>query len=926
MTNVKLVFLANIANRFFQSLTIYDNCFDLVHSDVWTSPCMSRENHKYFVTFIDEKSKYTWLTLLPTKDRVLEAFTNFQNYVTNHFNAKIKILRSDNGGEYTSLAFKQHLNKHGIIHQTSCPYTPQQNGVAERKNRHLMEVARSMMFHTNVPKRFWGDAVVSACYLINRTPTKILSDLSPFEVLNKIKPSLNHLRVFGCVCYVLKPGELRNKLEAKSIKGMFIGYSITQKGYKCYDPETRKVMVSRDVKFVETKGYYDEKNWESLKDLSQSTSDRATNLRMILEKLGLENLQASNQRSTSPEESIPREEEENLAPESPSDDTNDLDNEYGEEEEGLNSLGSETESNTQENVPQDENVVHLRRSERLKQPPSNWRNTRVYYNNMAVAHPIQAVCTLAHFPSEHQAYLTQVDSHWIPQTYEEAREHKEWRDAVENETKAMESNHTWDESELPKGKKAVTSRWIFTIKYKSDGGIERYKARLVARGFTQTYGEDYLDTFAPVAKLHTVRVVLSLAVNLEWELWQMDVKNAFLQGELEDEVYMRPPPGMEDTIAPGKVLKLKKAIYGLKQSPRAWYHKLSTTLMDRGFKKSEADHTLFTLPSKEGIVLILVYVDDIIISGNDKVGIQDTKVFLKTVFDIKDLGELKYFLGIEVCRSKEGLFLSQRKYALDLLNEVGKLGSRPVAAPLDPDYQTNGKGELGEEPFDDPTQYRRLVGKLIYLTITRPDICFAVNQVSQHMQAPTMHHWDMVSRILKYIKGAPGQGIWMGCNNNTELVGYCDADYAGDRKDRRSTTGYCTFIGGNLVTWKSKKQKVVSLSSAESEYRAMRKLTTELIWLKALLKDLGVESSSPITMHCDNEAAIHIASNSVFHERTKHIEVDCHKVREQVGLGVILPCYTKSSEQLADIFTKAASPQVCDYIHSKLGLVDLTKP
>ncbi|KAG7583619.1 Integrase catalytic core [Arabidopsis suecica] len=892
-----------------KSSTIYESCFDLIHSDVWTSPCLSRENQKYFVTFIDEKSKYTWLTLLPSKDRVLEAFKNFHTYVTNQYNAKIKIFRSDNGGEYTSQAFKEHLALHGIIHQTSCPYTPQQNGVSERKNRHLMEIARSIMFHTNVPKRFWSDAVMTACYLINRTPTKILQDKSPFEVLTKTKPSLDHLRVFGCVCYVLVPGDQRNKLQAKSTKGMFIGYSTTQKGYKCYVPESRKVLVSRDVKFVEEKGFYDKKDWESLKDLSSSPSDRATNLRIILEKLGIENHQPSNTQAPHPPQG---QEEESLEEEEVQDIHNGENDPNIQEEDhipdGDNELNQEEDETSQEvtqEVTQD--VIPLRRSERLRFHPSTWKDKRVYYNANAVAHPIQAVCTLAHLPEEHQVYLSKVDQHWIPTTYEEAIQHQVWRDAIEAEKQAMINNHTWDEGDLPRGRKAVTSKWVFTIKYKSDGEIERYKARLVARGFTQKYGEDYLDTFAPVAKLHTVRVVLSLATNLEWDLWQMDVKNAFLQGELEEEVYMRPPPGLEDKEAPGKVLKLNKAIYGLKQSPRAWYHKLSTTLLGRGFKRSEADHTLFTLPSQEGIVVILVYVDDIIISGNDKVGIQDTKDFLKSVFDIKDLGELKYFLGIEVCRSKEGLFLSQRKYTLDLLDEVGKLGAKPAKTPLEDDYKARRKGEHDNKPFGDPTKYRRLVGKLIYLTITRPDICFAVNVVSQQMQAPTQHHWNMVNRILKYLKGAPGQGIWMGCNRNTEIVGYCDADYAGDKNDRRSTTGYCTFIGGNLVTWRSKKQKVVSLSSAEAEYRAMRKLTTELMWLKALLKDFGIDTPQPITMHCDNQAAIHIATNSVFHERTKHIEVDCHKVREQIQLGVILPHYTESEEQLADIFTKGAS-------------------
>ncbi|KAL0713300.1 hypothetical protein Bca4012_020278 [Brassica carinata] len=269
--------------------------------------------------------------------------------------------------------------------------------------------------------------------------------------------------------------------------------------------------------------------------------------------------------------------------------------------------------------------------------------------------------------------------------------------------------------------------------------------------------------------------------------------------------------------------------------------------------------------------------------------------------------------------------MSQRKYVIDLLKGADAYGGKTAKMPMEDGYKVPREGEIEDsKPFHDPKLYRRMVGKLIYLTITRPDICFAVNQVSQHMQAPKIHHWNMVKRIMRYLRETPGQGVWMACNGSTEIVGYCDADWAGDRVDRRSTTGYCTFIGGNLVTWKSKKQKVVSCSSAEAEYRAMRKLTNELIWIKGLLGDLGVETTTPITIHCDNQAAIHIASNSVFHERTIHIEVDCHKVRQAVEKQIILPCYTRSGDQLADIFTKAASTKVCEFIHSKLGLIDLT--
>ena len=270
----------------------------------------------------------------------------------------------------------------------------------------------------------------------------------------------------------------------------------------------------------------------------------------------------------------------------------------------------------------------------MRKDPSNWVNTRVYYNAQAVEHPSQAVCSFAEYPDEHMAFMCNLDESEIPRSYEEAMKHKVWRDSVGDERDAMIRNDTWYESALPKGKKAVSSRWIFTIKYLANGKIERCKTRLVARGFTQTYGEDYIDTFAPVAKLHTIRIVLSIATNLKWDLWQMDVKNAFLQGELEDEVYMYPPPGLEHLVKPGNVLRLKKAIYGLKQSPRAWYRKLSTTLNGRGFRKSELDHTLFTLSSPSGIIVILVYVDDLIITGSDKAGIQATKDFLKSVFDI----------------------------------------------------------------------------------------------------------------------------------------------------------------------------------------------------------------------------------------------------------------------------------------------------
>jgi len=391
---------------------------------------------------------------------------------------------------------------------------------------------------------------------------------------------------------------------------MLIGYSVTQKGYKCYDPATRRVLVSRDVKFIETKGYYEEKNWEDLEDLSQEPRNMAENLRNILERLGV-NMSQDKVREverTTPLDHEGGMESESRVQEQHQEDSGHHDQEVTQEVEnvpqvGVNEQGevhdpeevSETETEVQAEVQAEDQVQVLRRSTRIKRDASNWVNTRVYYNAQAVEHPSQAVCSFAEYPEEHMVFMCNLDENEIPRSYEEAMKHKVWRDSVGDERDAMIRNDTWYESELPKGKKAVSSRWIFTIKYLANGEIDRRKTRLVARGFTQTYGEDYIDTFAPVAKLHTIRIVLSIATNLEWDLWQMDVKNAFLQGELEDEVYMHPPPGLEHLVKPGNVLRLKKAIYGLKQSPRAWYRKLSTTLNGRGFRKSELDHTLFTL-------------------------------------------------------------------------------------------------------------------------------------------------------------------------------------------------------------------------------------------------------------------------------------------------------------------------------------------
>ncbi|CAJ2640890.1 unnamed protein product [Trifolium pratense] len=453
----------------------------------------------------------------------------------------------------------------------------------------------------------------------------------------------------------------------------------------------------------------------------------------------------------------------------------------------------------------------------LHLPIAHRKNTRTCTNKPL--YPLSNYLCFEQLSTTHKAFLTTLNTTTIPTSLSEALSDRKWKQAMDLEMEALDKNNTWELVSLPNGKKPVGCKWVYTVKYKADGSIERYKARLVAKGFTQTYGIDYSETFAPVAKMNTVRVILSLAANYNWNLQQFDVKNAFLHGELEEEIYMDVPPGYREDIAANTVCKLKKALYGLKQSPRAWFGRFTKVMVGLGFKQSQGDHTLFVKHSKSGgVTVLLVYVDDIIVTGDNEEEQQMLSQHLANEFEIKTLGKLKYFLGIEVAHSKKGIFISQQKYITDLLQETGKTACKPACTPIDPNIKL---GNAEEDVAVNKERYQRLVGKLIYLSHTRPDVAFAVSLVSQFMHQPKEIHLQAALRIVQYLKGTPGRGILFERNGSVGLEAYTDADYAGSIVDRRSTTGYCTFLGGNLVTWKSKKQSVVSRSSAEAEFRAM---------------------------------------------------------------------------------------------------------
>jgi hypothetical protein len=477
----------------------------------------------------------------------------------------------------------------------------------------------------------------------------------------------------------------------------------------------------------------------------------------------------------------------------------------------------------------------IRQSSRPIKPPTRFKDYQAHHaallasadpssDTSGTRYPITRYVSHSNFSAPHRIFINHISQLVEPSSYEEARHHPQWVAAMNSEITALKENNTWSFTSLPAGHRLIGCKWVFKVEYQSNGSIERYKARLVAKGYTQPEGIDYTKTFAPVAKLITVRCLLTVATVCNWPLHQMDVHNAFLHGDLHEEVYMLPPPGYRRQ-GEHTVCRLHKSIYGLKQASRSWFCKFSSAIQHIGFFQSKVDYSMFTQTQGKSFTVILLYVDDIIIIGNNDAVIRDLKHFLSTRFKIKDLGPLKYFLGVEIARSKSGISFCQRKHTLDILEDAGLLGAKPEKIPMDANVALM---PTGSDPLKDPTCYRRLIGRLIYLTITRPEITYAVNTLSQFMHEPQNYHFDTARRLLHYLKGAPGQALLFSSNGPLHLTAYYDADWARCPFTRRSVTGYCIFLGRSLISWKSKKQVTVSRSSVEAEYRSMAATACEL--------------------------------------------------------------------------------------------------
>ncbi|CAJ2661986.1 unnamed protein product [Trifolium pratense] len=793
---------------------------EVIYSDV-CGPMQvdSTGGNRYFVSFVDDYSRKLWTYLINKKSEVFNVFKRFKSMVEKQSGHELKVLKTDGGGEYVSGEFTEFCETEGIIHEVVPPYTPQQNGSAERRNRTIMNMVRCMLKGKHLPKELWGEAVNTACYVLNRCPTKRLNNVTPEECWSGNKPNVSHLKVFGSIAYRHIPDQTRRKLDDKSEMMIMVGYHSTG-GYRLYNPISTSIVISRDVIIDELKEW----DWSNNR-IKDSVSIVFDNDQVVTEEAASDN--------------------------------------------------------------------ELRRSTRARVPSVRLNDCIITRDN-----EITTEGDLVHL-----AFNAETE----PVNFEDAVKDEKWLAAMNEEIESIERNNTWKLVNLPNDKKTIGVKWVYKVKVNPKGEITRHKARLVVKGFLQKEGIDFNEVFAPVARMETIRLVTALAHYNRWSMHQMDVKCAFLNGPLEEEVYVVQPPGFIDKENESKVYKLNKALYGLKQAPRAWNKRIDRFLSDIGFSKCITEHGVYVMKSATSdTILLCLYVDDLLITGSNEAQISKFKVDMMKEFEMVDLGHISYFLGIEFQKTSEGLILHQRKYASEILKRFEMDKCNPALTPSEPRLQLTKETD---ERDVDSTEYRRLIGSLRYLCNTRPDIAYSVGIVSRYMERPKMSHLSAAKRILRYIKGTLDNGIVFQTpdGSNFDLVGYTDSNWCGDKDDRKSTAGYIFLYGGAPISWCSRKEPVVALSTCEAEYIVASLSACQGVWLSNLITEISNVECSSVTLKVDNLSAINLAKNPVAHGRSKHIEMRFHYLREQVSNGRLKLEHCRTELQIADVLTKAVT-------------------
>lgn len=872
------------------------NLLDLIHTDVCGPMRVESLNRsRYFIEFIDDKSRWCEVRFMRTKAESFETMTQYVALVENQKGCTVKCMQSDNAKEFVSHEFTDYLKNRGIARRLTIPHNPEQNGVAERKNRTLQEMARRLLMGAGLPPSFWAEAVNTANYIRNRSPSKSLNGLTPYEVWTGEVPDLSHFRVFGCKVVYLDRHPGKGKFDSRGKNGIFLGYSEECKGYRIWSVEDKKVLISRDVKFHEGR--------QTVKALDVIFPDDTPNDDCSRQEKGHHEdyvhipLKSTKRITEAPAEAF-NPDVQHVSTES-------------ENESGSDSGSDEHEAHEQQEVSEAPRKGRGRPA--LGRTGRRGRPRKIY--QPPPGEPIQE-------DEDDQVMLSEVP---MKQALS-GPDADCWHKAIDAEMISIIKNNTWTLVDRPRNEKVIGSRIVLRNKMNPDGSLEKTKARLVAQGFSQRPGVHFSDTFAPVARLGSIRLMSAVAARSGMIIRQIDVATAYLHGKLGEKIYMEMPKDLAEILERiieregesviekkaaemlrklqegDKVCLLEKSLYGLKQAGRSWNQTLHEVLIELGAAQSECDPCVYYIGSGEDLIIIIVYVDDILIISKKLSKITRIEKQLANRFEIKVLGEVNYCLGIEFTRSNGHILMQQRGYIIDLLSRFGMNDANSVSTPIDCGLKLTKKTPMTAEDAKIP--YRELVGALNYLaTATRPDISFAVSYLGQFNNCYGEEQWKAAKRVLRYLKGTVNVGLSY-CEGNEPLQGFVDADWGSNVEDRRSFTGYMFLLNGSPISWDAKKQGTVALSTTEAEYMALAESAKESVYLRRFLYEIGLEDAANVSLFCDNNSAIKLAENPTFHARSKHIDIRHHFVRELLKRKELMLRHIPTDKQVADMLTK----------------------
>lgn len=860
---------------------------------------------RYLMTFNDLFSGYTEVTFLRKKSDAAEHMIQFIEKIKTKFGRKVKMLRTDQGGEYRCKKLQDYLKAEGIEYQCTVAFSPQQNSHAERKNRTLVEAARTMLRSTSLPQKYWAEAIHHANHVFNRIPNA--NGITPYELFLNYKPKLD-FHEFGSDVYVMIPYQRRRKLDDKAEIAKFLSWDNHAKGYRVVDAQG-VIRISRDLTFVPaTVDAFQTVSLECEDEFEEEQQDKTSENEDVTPKVEIKNEQ--------PDESI----EETFV---------EIANEPIIIHSSQPHFGRPAPAFDGYFEP--EHDVTLTAPENLVISVSDSSSNGSFYESTAEQTPpptsnTRVTRSKSRAQNEnHKAMMTVYKDD--PLTFKQAIESEDsdhWMKAMKKEMESLVGFKTWCLTKLPENRKAIGCKWVFKTKRNENGEISRYKARLVAQGFSQKYGVDYNEVFAPVGRSTTFKIFMSFAGSRNYVVKNFDFDTAFLNGILKEEIYMQQPEGFQ--TGENDVCKLQRSIYGLRQSARVWNQALHEILVKLKFVQSEHDKCLYVLSERENFCYLLVHVDDIVMASKDTKLIDLVERQISQKFKLKDLGRIRQFLGIDVSKDESGNFhFSQKRYIHQIVEAAGLVDARESKYPLAEGYfklDHNSKSSVEQHKL-----YRKLIGMLLYLANhSRPDISASVSILSQHVNSPSQTDMNELKRIIRYLKKTKDLELKLNdmSLSDHKLECFSDANWAEDRETRKSNTGYFFKLNGGAISWCCRKQNLVTLSSTEAEYVALAETCKEAIWIQHIVNFFEPYNETCLTINTDSQSCIKMVQNDKFSNNTKHIDTRLHFIKDLVRQKKVQLKYVPTTDNIADLFTKPLGPTRIEYLRKLACLTNVT--